>query len=72
MVLSTPAYVDDGDVGLRELPVKDEWEGKLVRELDVPAKILIVLIKRSDGTTVVPRGDTVVDKGDILVVNETD
>lgn len=72
VVLSTPAYVDDGDVGLRELPVKDEWEGKLVRELDVPAKILIVLIKRSDGTTVVPRGDTVVDKGDILVVNETD
>ncbi len=72
VVLSTPAYVDDGNVGLRELLVKDAWDGKPVRELDVPENILIVLVKHPDGTSVVPRGDTVVEKGDILVVNQVD
>lgn len=71
VVLSTPTYEDDAGVSLMELPVLTAWDGKAIKELGIPSETLIVLVKRPDGTTVVPKGGTVVRRGDVLVVNET-
>ena len=47
----------------------DNLINKKIKDLSVTGK-LIILIKR--GTNVIiPRGDTVIHKGDILVVNDT-
>ena len=72
LVLSTPVYQEEDGVSLREMAVDEHqaWIGKAIRELNIPPSVLIVLIRRSDGTTVVPKGKTVVRKGDVLVVCE--
>ena len=38
--------------------------------IHISAEVLIVLVRRADGTTVVPKGGTVLQQGDMLVVNE--
>lgn len=70
LVLSTPIYDDDSGLSLKELSVSAEWAGKCIKELDMPAETLIVLIKRSDGSAEVPKGSTRVHGGDVLVVSE--
>ena len=74
LVVSTPVYQDDGGVSLRELPVAEhkDWIGRTIRELNLPAEVLIVLVRRADGTTAVPKGGTVLHPGDTLVVSEAD
>ena len=69
---STPLYEDDDGVSLREVPVAEhgDWIGRPIKELGIPAEVLIVLVRRADGTTVVPTGGTVLQQGDMLVVNE--
>lgn len=69
VVLSTPVYQEDAGVSLQEMTVKGEWAGKAIKELGIPPETLIVLVKRPDGTTVVPKGGTVVQRGDVLVVS---
>ena len=63
---------DDDGVSLREVPVAEhgDWIGRPIKELGIPAEVLIVLVRRADGTTVVPKGGTVLQQGDMLVVNE--
>ena len=72
LVVSTPIYQDDGGVSLRELPVEEhkDWIGRTIRELNLPAEVLIILVRRADGTTAVPKGGTVLCQGDTLVVSE--
>ena len=72
LVVSTPVYEDDGGVSLRELPVEEhrDWIGRTIRELALPQEVLIVLVRRADGTTAVPKGGTVLCQGDTLVVSE--
>lgn len=72
LVVSTPLYQDDGGVSLRELTVEEhkDWIGRTIRELNLPAEVLIVLVRRADGTTAVPKGGTVLHQGDTLVVSE--
>ena len=41
-----------------------------IRELNLPAEGLIILVRRADGTTAVPKGGTVLCQGDTLVVSE--
>jgi len=55
-----------------EVPVAEhgDWIGRPIKELGIPAEVLIVLVRRADGTTVVPKGGTVLQQGDMLVVNE--
>ena len=43
---------------------------RTIRELDLPTEVLIVLVRRADGTTAVPKGGTVLCQGDTLVVSE--
>ena len=71
-MLSTPVYEDEGGVSLREIPVEEHraWIGRPIKELDIPPQVLIILVRRADGTTVVPKGGTVIQRGDTLVVND--
>ncbi len=72
LVLSTPVYEEEDGVSLREMPADEhpEWVGQSIRMLGIPASVLIVLIRHADGSTVVPKGGTVIQKGDTLVVCE--
>lgn len=74
LVVSTPVYEDDGGVSLREMPVEEhkDWIGRTIRELELPGEVLIVLVRRADGTTAVPKGGTVLHQGDTLVVSEAE
>ncbi len=45
----------------------DEWVGKTVRDLGMPHGAIIAIIERND-TTIVPRGDVVIESGDKLII----
>jgi cell volume regulation protein A len=42
------------------------WKDRIIMELDIPENTLIIMIKRN-GKIVVPRGNTKILEGDILV-----
>ncbi len=71
IVISGESYADDGQILLQEKLIEEghEWENKLVRELTLPSHTLIVAIKRENGENIIPKGDTRILKGDILVLN---
>ena len=50
-----------------ELSAKDAWAGKTIRELNLPANIIVTVIQRK-GEIVVPRGDVVLMPGDRLIL----
>lgn len=41
-------------------------------ELTNPKNEMIVLLRREDGSTVIPRGDTRIRKGDVLVMRKAE
>lgn len=55
------------------VPYNSETVGKMIRDLSVPEKCLIMLISRND-KFVIPSGTTVIEGGDVLLVlaNKTD
>lgn len=69
LVLSAETYHGDADTILNEQSIAegDDRIGKRIRELPDMGDSLIVLIKRQDGTTVIPRGETKIKAGDVLV-----
>lgn len=71
LVLNSLPYEDDSHVGLSEQTVDEasSWAGQNISALPLPPKTLIVLIKRGD-SSIVPRGDTIVQSGDVLVLHE--
>ena len=70
LVLSGESY--HGETSLSEVQVKenDPRIGKKIKELSGLDNALIVLIKREDGNTVIPNGNTVIRGGDILVITD--
>lgn len=70
VVLSAPRFVDVQDVRLQEMTIdkSHEWADKTLRELDLPPGALVVMIRRESGS-VVPRGKTRIQVGDVLVLN---
>lgn len=73
LVVSTPLYEEkERGVPLREIPVEQgsPWAERRVRELELPEVGLIVLLRRLDGSAVVPKGDTEIRVGDTLVVTD--
>ncbi len=73
VVLSVPPYESDHTFKLREISVsaKHRWAGTTIRELELPERLLVVMIKR-DGESVIPSGATEILAGDIVVVTETE
>ena len=50
-----------------DLKTTDEWNGKEIRQLSIPRDAIIALILRGE-ETVVPRGDTVLLAGDVVIL----
>ena len=71
LVLSGETYHGDADTILDELTIEpgDTRIGRRVRDIRDLGDSLIVVIRRKDGNTVVPRGDTRILEGDVLVMN---
>ena len=71
LVLSGETYHGDADTVLDELTIEpgDSRIGRRVRDIRGLENSLIVLIRRKDGNTVVPRGDARIQEGDVLVMN---
>lgn len=69
LVLSGPAFRDDRAVHLweREIGVGSQWTGKTIAEFSRNPGELVVMIRRGD-VPVIPRGDTVLEVRDVLVI----
>ena len=69
LVCAAPGFRNEDDFGMYEeqIGARHKWAGRRVRDLDLPKGTLIAMIRRGDGT-LVPRGDTVVEKNDTLAL----
>lgn len=72
IILSVPAYHGNGDINLREIHIESshEWCGKSIEELKLPDDVLIAMIRRGK-ETMIPRGKTMVEEGDVVVVYDS-
>lgn len=63
-------YEDESMSQLMELTADDrqEWVGKSIMEAGIPEEILVIMIRRGD-EVIVPKGSTVIEKGDVLVLS---
>ncbi|MDU3350936.1 MAG: potassium/proton antiporter, partial [Clostridium sp.] len=63
-------YKEDKSTKLLEVNIFDDskWVNKTIMDSDIPEDILIVMIKRGD-EVIVPKGSTIINKGDILVLS---
>ena len=70
-VLSAPAFQDDKSIKLSEQKIAHDskWKGKKIFEFSPNHDELVVMIKRN-GRSVIPRGSTTINEGDILVINK--
>lgn len=70
VVLSGPAYQDEHGVQLLEKTIGkgDLYAGKALSEYSKDPQELVVLIRRGEDT-VIPRGDTILETGDVLVIH---
>lgn len=62
-------YRDDQEMQLIQIRL---FQGKIYREKLIELNlgdVLVVLIRRKDRNTVVPRGDARIQEGDVLVMN---
>lgn len=68
LVAAGKEFEDRKNLTLREITVgkNDKWAGKCLTEIPVPQGTLIVMIERGS-STIIPRGDTVIQEGDLLV-----
>lgn len=71
LILSGEAYHDDGDVALTEIQItaSHPWLDKMIKELTLPDQTLIMIIRRADGTVLVPKGKNRIKEGDVLVLS---
>ncbi len=71
LMISISACDAEGDFTLREIPIgkRHKWCGVAVKDLGLPKGMLAVMVRRGD-ETLIPHGDTVIKKGDVVVVNE--
>lgn len=62
-------YQDKSDLGFLKIQIEDDskWINHKVKDLDLKFNIIIAKIMR-DGKAIVPRGDTVIHSGDIIVL----
>lgn len=70
LVLGASACAGDDDVHLTEIDidVNHNWCGKAVMELELPGNSLIILIRRDD-ESLIPNGRTLIQAGDLIVLN---
>lgn len=73
VILSVPPYKSDKSLRLREIPINSRhiWLNAQIRDLRLPKRLLIVMIKRGD-ESIIPSGATTILNGDIVVVTDTE
>ena len=73
VILSVPPYKSDKSIKLREIPINEKhiWRDLQIRELNLPRRLLIVMIKRGD-ESIIPSGATEIHYGDVVVVTDTE
>lgn len=71
LVLSAQSYEGNIDAVLREEMIEegDERIGCQIKDLPKMEHQMIVLIRREDGSTVIPKGETAIQKGDVLAIS---
>ena len=69
LVLSAPVYNKGANGSLEEFSITDDhaWNGKQICELNLEKNSLIVMISRH-GNTIIPRGNTVLQTKDKVVL----
>ena len=76
VILSVPPYKSDRidkSLKLREIPINSRhiWSNSQIRDLNLPKRLLIVMIKRGE-ESIIPSGATTILTGDIVVVTDTE
>lgn len=62
----TGYLIETGELGVIEIPVKTDFIGKKVSEVNIPDEFLVATIVRKKDT-IIPRQDTVLGKGDLMM-----
>ena len=70
LVVSGTSFHEQTDLTLNEIHIDKNhpWLGKKIKELELPTKTLIILIKRQDGTHITPKGNITIERGDTLIL----
>ena len=73
IILCAETFDDDSHIRLSESTVdeKHPWKGQTIRDLSLERGELIVMIRRGD-ETLIPNGKTLIQEGDVLVINRDD
>lgn len=63
-------YVDDSDMQLIQItiPPSHHWVGRQIKDIELPENSIVVTIERGE-STVIPNGNTIIEKGDIVILN---
>lgn len=61
------ATVEQGEAEVLEIPVKNDFDGKLIKDIRFPAPAIIGVIQRRSHV-IIPKGDTQIKMRDILIV----
>lgn len=72
LILSAKSAHDLGAINLTEITAEpgSEWVEKPIAQLNVDPDKLIIMIQRGE-RVIIPRGDTMIEAGDLLVINES-
>ena len=63
-------FSDEVDLQFAEIRISEDsaWNGKMVRNLDIPREMLLCMVITPDGHRLVPNGNTVFNEGDVVIV----
>ena len=69
LIIGAETHQGDAPVELRQVTLgsKNDWNGMMIRDLDISRQTVIVLVRRQ-GTMLVPRGDLVLKSGDTVIL----
>ena len=70
LVISGTSYHENPNLMLTEVYIDatHPWLHKTIKELNLPPQTLIILIKRQNGTNTTPKGDTMIQLNDTLIL----
>ena len=70
IILGGEVYRENADVTLEEQEITQshKWCNKLVCKIHIPDNILIVGVRRKNGKTIIPKGNTLLCNGDTLIL----
>ena len=61
------ATVEQGEAEVLEMPVKADFDGKLIKDISLPVPAIIGVIQRRSHV-IIPKGDTMIRLNDILMI----